>query len=147
MEFELFEDDAPGTVDNFCDLVNQEFYNGLIFHQYIPETLIQTGCPIGDGTGGPGYFIKCELRGKRQFHDKGVLSMANSGRDTNGSQFIICLDQANVKHLDGNHTCFGKLRKTGLEILSKLRRFDIIEKIEIGEVEEIFEMNERDYQQ
>jgi peptidyl-prolyl cis-trans isomerase B (cyclophilin B) len=142
LEFELFEEDAPATVDHFCELVSQGFYNGHTFFNYIPETLIQSGCPNGDGTGHPGYFVKCELNGIRQHHDRGIISMANGGRNTNGSQFFICLNEANVKHLDGNHTCFGKVRNRGIENLDKLRRFDVIERIEILILDDFPDMNQ-----
>jgi len=139
MEFELFSHDAPNTVAYFCDLVTKDFYNDTIIHKYVPETLIQGGCPIGDGTGYPGYLIKCELNGDRQKHDRGVLSMAHAGRNGNGSQFFICLEQNNVKHLDGNHTCFGKLRAKGVDVLPKLRRFDVIERIELRDISDNYD--------
>lgn len=139
IEFELFEDDAPNTVAYFSNLVNKGFYNGMIFHKYISEALIQTGCPNGDGTGHAGYLIKCELAGIKQEHDIGVLSMAHAGRDTNGSQFFICLGREQVKHLDGNHTCFGKVRPKGIDVLYKLRRFDEIESIKIYELSDSYD--------
>ena len=132
MEIEFFEQDAPNTVKNFCDLSNSGFYNGLKFHRVIPNFVIQGGCPNGTGTGGPGYKIKCELTGNNQYHDRGVLSMAHAGRDTGGSQFFICHSRKNTAHLDRNHTCFGKV-VNGLEIIDEIRAGDIIEKIEIHE--------------
>jgi peptidyl-prolyl cis-trans isomerase B (cyclophilin B) len=84
------------------------------------------------GTGGPGYKIKCELTGERQYHDRGVLSMAHAGRDTGGSQFFICHSRTNTKHLDRNHTCFGKVEE-GVEVIDLIRQGDAIEKIEISE--------------
>lgn len=134
LEVEFFEKDAPNTVDNFCKLAQKGFYDGLKFHRVIPDFVIQGGCPKGDGTGGPGYKIKCELDGDNQYHDKGVLSMAHAGRDTGGSQFFICHSRRNTAHLDGNHTCFGKV-VDGLEVIDDIRQGDLIKKIEIHETE------------
>ncbi len=106
---ELFDDDAPGTVANFVKLAKSGFYNGLSFHRVIPDFVVQGGCPEGSGRGGPGYTIKCELDGVKQFHDRGVLSMAHAGRNTGGSQFFICHSRKNTAHLDRNHTVFGKV--------------------------------------
>jgi peptidyl-prolyl cis-trans isomerase B (cyclophilin B) len=132
MEVEFYEDDAPNTVDNFCKLANQGFYNGLTFHRVLPDFVIQGGCPRGDGTGGPGYQIKCELDGDNQYHDRGVLSMAHAGRDTGGSQFFICHSRNNTSHLDRNHTCFGKV-VDGVDVIDDIRQGDIIKSIEIKE--------------
>ncbi len=90
MKAELYTDETPGTVANFVKLAESRFYDGLTFHRVIPGFVIQGGCPKGDGTGGPGYTIKCETSAPRQYHDRGVLSMAHAGRDTGGSQFFIC---------------------------------------------------------
>jgi peptidyl-prolyl cis-trans isomerase B (cyclophilin B) len=128
MKVEFFEQDAPGTVKNFCDLAKKGFYDGLTFHRVIPGFVLQGGCPKGTGTGGPGYMIKCELNGGNQFHDKGVLSMAHAGRDTGGSQFFIVMSRAQTAHLDRNHTCFGKVIE-GLDIIDEIRQGDVIEKI------------------
>ena len=103
---ELFENEAPITVKNFTDLINKGFYDGLTFHRVIPGFVAQGGCPIGNGTGGPGYSIKCETKGNPHIHEIGALSMAHAGKDTGGSQFFICYD--NFPHLDGVHTVFGK---------------------------------------
>ena len=130
MEVEFYEQDAPNTVDNFCKLAEKGFYNGLKFHRVIPNFVIQGGCPKGDGTGGPGYKIKCELTGNNQYHDRGVLSMAHAGRDTGGSQFFICHSRQNTAHLDRNHTCFGKV-VDGLDVIDAIRQGDLITKIEI----------------
>jgi peptidyl-prolyl cis-trans isomerase B (cyclophilin B) len=134
LEIEFYEADAPNTVENFCKLARQGFYNGLKFHRVIPDFVIQGGCPRGDGTGGPGYKIKCELTGGNQYHDRGVLSMAHAGRDTGGSQFFICLSRKNTAHLDRNHTCFGKVTE-GIDIIDDIRQGDLIKKIEIHEKE------------
>ena len=134
MKVTFFEQDAPGTVANFIKLSRQGFYNGLTFHRVIPAFVIQGGCPYGTGAGGPGYTIKCELNGNHQYHDRGVLSMAHAGRDTGGSQFFICLNRQNTKHLDRQHTCFGKVVE-GLEVIDMIRQGDTIEKIVITEEE------------
>jgi peptidyl-prolyl cis-trans isomerase B (cyclophilin B) len=130
MKISFFEEDAPGTVANFVSLAKKGFYDGLIFHRVIPEFVIQGGCPRGDGTGGPGYTIKCETSGGNQYHDKGVLSMAHAGKDTGGSQFFICHNRNNTSHLDRKHTVFGKVYE-GLDVIDKIRQGDSIEKIVI----------------
>jgi len=132
MKVEFFDQDAPGTVANFVKLSKEGFYNGLTFHRVIPDFVIQGGCPLGTGVGGPGYKIKCELTGGNQFHDRGVLSMAHAGRDTGGSQFFICHSRKNTAHLDRNHTCFGKVVE-GLEVIDQISQGDKIEKIIILE--------------
>jgi peptidyl-prolyl cis-trans isomerase B (cyclophilin B) len=116
-------DETPLTKKNFENLVNDGFYQNLTFHRVIPGFVVQGGCPNGDGTGGPGYTIKCEVNNEKQYHEKGVLSMAHRGRDTGGSQFFICLNRHNTEHLDGNHTCFGNV-VSGLEILDKIKQGD-----------------------
>jgi len=130
MKVMFFELDAPGTVANFVKLARQGFYNGLTFHRVVPGFVIQGGCPNGTGAGGPGYTIKCELNGNNQYHDRGVLSMAHAGRDTGGSQFFICHNRQNTKHLDRQHTCFGKVVE-GIEVIDKIQQGDTIEKIVI----------------
>ncbi|MCD7962247.1 MAG: peptidylprolyl isomerase [Rikenellaceae bacterium] len=132
MKVNFFEEDAPGTVENFCSLAESGFYDGLTFHRVIPEFVIQGGCPIGNGTGGPGYKIKCETSGNNQYHDRGVLSMAHAGRDTGGSQFFVCHNRHNTQHLDRVHTVFGKVYD-GLEVIDDIRPGDKIEKIVIIE--------------
>ncbi|MGD1841549.1 MAG: peptidylprolyl isomerase [Thermonemataceae bacterium] len=132
MTVELYEKDAPKTVQNFIELAKKGFYDGLTFHRVIPDFVVQGGCPTGDGTGGPGYTIDCELEGDNQYHDKGVLSMAHRGKNTGGSQFFICHNRENTKHLDRKHTCFGKVVE-GLEVIDTIRQDDRIEKIEIVE--------------
>jgi peptidyl-prolyl cis-trans isomerase B (cyclophilin B) len=132
MKVEFYDKDAPGTVKNFCDLAKKGFYNGLTFHRVIPGFVIQGGDPSGNGTGGPGYKIKCETSGNNQYHDRGVLSMAHAGRDTGGSQFFIVLSRAQTAHLDRKHTCFGKVTE-GIDVIDNIRAGDEIEKIEIQE--------------
>jgi peptidyl-prolyl cis-trans isomerase B (cyclophilin B) len=131
MAGELFQHNAPGTVANFKKLANEGFYNGLSFHRVIPNFVVQAGCPKGDGTGGPGYTIPCETQGGNQRHDRGVLSMAHAGRNTGGSQFFVCHSRDNTAHLDGNHTCFGKV-STGLDVLDSILPGDKIIEIKVG---------------
>ena len=132
MTIEFFPEDAPGTVKNFVELSEKGYYDGLTFHRVIDEFVIQGGCPKGDGTGGPGYTIDCELDGENQYHDRGVLSMAHAGRDTGGSQFFICHNRKNTSHLDRRHTVFGKVVE-GLDVIDDIKAGDAIEKIEISE--------------
>lgn len=132
MKVEFFEKDAPNTVDNFISLAKKGFYNGLNFHRVIPNFVVQGGCPTGTGSGGPGYTIKCELNGENQYHDRGVLSMAHAGRDTGGSQFFICHNRDNTKHLDRNHTVFGKVVE-GVDLIDEIRPGTKIEKIVVNE--------------
>ena len=132
MKVEFYEKDAPNTVDNFIKLSKEGFYDGLTFHRVIPNFVIQGGCPQGNGTGGPGYKIDCELTGENQHHDRGVLSMAHAGRNTGGSQFFICHNRENTQHLDRNHTCFGKVVE-GVDIVDQIKAGDKIEKIIVQE--------------
>lgn len=132
MKVEFFEQDAPNTVDNFTKLAKEGFYDNLTWHRVIPNFVIQGGCPKGDGTGGPGYTIDCELDGENQFHDRGVLSMAHAGRNTGGSQFFVCHNRDNTKHLDRHHTAFGKVVE-GLDVLDAISQGDAIKTIEVIE--------------
>ncbi len=117
---ELFEDNAPNTVANFISLVEAGKYDGLKFHRVIDGFMAQGGCPKGDGTGGPGYHIKCECyRKDAQKHERGAISMAHAGRDTGGQQFFITFTK--TAHLDGKHTVFGKVVK-GMDKVDKLTR-------------------------
>ena len=135
MKLNFFEKDAPGTVANFIKLAEKGFYNGLTFHRVIPDFVIQGGCPLGNGMGGPGYKIKCETDGNNQFHDRGVLSMAHAGKNTGGSQFFICHSRKNTSHLDGVHTCFGKVYE-GVEVIDAISQGDYINEIIILDKEE-----------
>ena len=130
MVVEFYQNDAPIAVDNFISLSRKGFYDGLTFHRVIPDFMIQGGCPIGNGTGGPGYKIKCETKGGNQFHDRGVLSMAHAGKDTGGSQFFICHSRNRTSHLDGVHTCFGKVVE-GIEVIDEIKGGDKIVKITV----------------
>jgi len=130
MKIEFYDDAAPGTVQNFVKLSKEGFYNGLTFHRVIPNFVIQGGCPDGNGMGGPGYSIKCETKGDKQYHDRGVLSMAHAGKDTGGSQFFVCHSRTNTSHLDGVHTCFGIVTE-GVEVVDLIKQGDVIDKIVI----------------
>lgn len=130
MDVELYDEDAPGTVANFVKLVESGFYNGLTWHRVIPGFVIQGGCPEGTGRGGPGWTIKCELDGEKQYHDRGVLSMAHAGRDTGGSQFFVCHNRDNTQHLDRRHTVFGKVT-SNLDLIDKIKEGDEIVSISI----------------
>jgi peptidyl-prolyl cis-trans isomerase B (cyclophilin B) len=130
MTIEFYDSDAPNTVQNFQKLSLSGFYNGLTFHRVLPNFVIQGGCPNGNGFGGPGYSIPCELNGGNQYHDRGVLSMAHAGRNTGGSQFFICHNRETTKHLDRHHTCFGKIIE-GLDIIDQIQQNDKIFSIEI----------------
>src|SRR5918996_1777593 len=104
VELELFPADAPKTVENFRKLASEGFYDGLIFHRVIPDFMIQGGCPLGTGTGGPGYSFEDEINEHKV--ERGALAMANAGPDTNGSQFFI-VTVSEAPWLDGKHTVFG----------------------------------------
>ena len=132
MKAELYAEETPGTVANFVELSQHGFYDGLTFHRVIPDFVIQGGCPKGDGTGGPGYTIPCETRAERQYHDRGVMSMAHRGKDTGGSQFFICHNRQNTQHLDRVHTCFGKVVE-GLDVIDDIRPGDLILSVTITE--------------
>jgi len=116
IKIELFDDDAPKTVENFRKLAGDGFYDGLIFHRVIPDFMIQGGCPEGTGTGGPGYTFEDEFNDHKIV--KGALAMANAGPDTNGSQFFIVTTEA-APWLDGKHTVFGKVT-SGMEVVDAL---------------------------
>ncbi|MBP3041278.1 peptidylprolyl isomerase [Bacillaceae bacterium Marseille-Q3522] len=128
IEFTLFPNEAPGTVANFEKLANEGFYNGLTFHRVIPGFVSQGGDPNGNGTGGPGYTIKCETEGNPHKHEEGALSMAHAGRDTGGSQFFIVHEPQ--PHLNGVHTVFGKVT-SGMETVKAMKNGDVMEKVEV----------------
>lgn len=139
MKVSFYEKEVPNTVANFVKLSKSGFYDGLRFHRVIPDFVIQGGCPFSRnprdprvGTGGPGWTIKCETKAEKQYHDRGVLSMAHAGKDTGGSQFFICHNRENTQHLDGVHTCFGRVVE-GLEVIDLIRPGDLIESIKIVE--------------
>jgi cyclophilin family peptidyl-prolyl cis-trans isomerase len=117
IRLELYRDRAPKTVENFLTLARKGFYNGLLFHRVIPGFMIQGGCPKGDGTGGPGYEIPDEFHPTLRHDGPGVLSMANAGPNTGGSQFFITL--AATAWLDRKHSVFGHVRG-GQEVVEKI---------------------------
>ena len=127
---ELFDKEAPGTVQNFVDLINKGFYNGLRFHRVIPGFVAQGGCPNGNGTGGPGYTIKDELVDNPHKHERGALSMAHRGPNTGGSQFFIVYEPQ--PHLDGVHTVFGKVIE-GMDVVDGIHQGAIMETVEVIE--------------
>jgi peptidyl-prolyl cis-trans isomerase B (cyclophilin B) len=124
---ELAEDDAPNTVANFISLADKGFYDGLKFHRVIANFMIQGGCPLGSGTGGPGYVIADEFS-PRQRHTRGVISMANAGPNTGGSQFFIT--HVPCPHLDGKHAVFGRIT-AGLDVLDAIQKGDRIVKVTV----------------
>jgi cyclophilin family peptidyl-prolyl cis-trans isomerase len=115
---ELFDEDAPKTVDNFRKLAEDGFYDGLIFHRVIPDFMIQGGCPEGTGTGGPGYTFEDEFNQHKVV--RGALAMANAGPNTNGSQFFIVTTQA-APWLDGKHTVFGEVTD-GMDVVDTIEK-------------------------
>jgi peptidyl-prolyl cis-trans isomerase B (cyclophilin B) len=136
---ELYDKEAPKTVENFEKLANAGFYDGVKFHRVIPGFVVQGGDPLsrdlaaGDpriGTGGPGYKIKCETSGNPHRHEAGSLSMAHAGKDTGGSQFFIVLNEESTKHLNGVHTVFGKVTG-GTDLISKLQKNDVMTKVRV----------------
>jgi len=133
---ELFDTEAPKTVENFSKLANEKFYDGTRFHRVISNFMIQGGDPTSRdpndprvGTGGPGYTIKCETHLNTHRHVAGTLSMAHAGKDTGGSQFFIC--HSPQPHLDGKHTVFGQVTK-GLEVVNAIRKNDEITSIRVA---------------
>ena len=126
MEFELYKNVAPVTISNFINLATRGFYDGLVFHRVENDFMVQGGDPAGDGSGGPGYEFQDEVA--LRHNTAGILSMANSGPDTNGSQFFIT--HLATPHLNGKHTVFGKIM-TGIPVIFEIRRGDVIESIVI----------------
>ena len=120
-KIELFNDKAPITTGNFIKLVNEGFYNGLIFHRVIPNFMVQCGCPHGTGRGGPGYTIRDEFHPDLKHDSKGMLSMANAGPNTGGSQFFITV--APTPWLDGKHSIFGRVIE-GMEVVDSISKIE-----------------------
>lgn len=114
---ELYADEAPKTVENFVKLAEKKFYDGIIFHRVIPDFMIQTGDPTGTGRGGPGYSFEDEFSPKLRHDQPGILSMANSGPHTNGSQFFIT--ETATPWLDGRHSVFGRVTE-GIEVVHQI---------------------------
>ncbi len=128
----LFAQEAPITINNFVFLARDGFYDGLKFHRVISDFMIQGGDPAGNGTGGPGYKWNDEAAALRLKHDgPGVLSMANAGKNTNGSQFFIT--HLATPHLDGKHAVFGKVQGDGQKIVNAIRQGDTITSVTIVE--------------
>ena len=127
IKVELYPDKAPLTVASFVNLAKRGFYDGLSFHRVIPDFMVQGGCPQGTGTGGPGYKFEDET-GNGVKHERGVLSMANAGPNTNGSQFFIT--HIKTDWLDGKHTVFGKVIE-GLEVVDSVAGGDAINSVKI----------------
>ena len=143
IKLNLFYDQVPLTVSNFVNLVNRGYYNNLKFHRVIDDFMIQTGCPLGTGTGGPGYEFEDEFHDSLKHDKPGVLSMANAGPGTNGSQFFIT--HVETPWLDNNHSIFGQvIDDDDQDVVNSISQNDIIEKIIIvGELKENSEINQR----
>src|SRR5262245_2402692 len=120
IELELFDEDAPKTVENFARLASEGYYDGLIFHRVIPDFMVQGGCPQGTGTGGPGYTFEDEINDHKIV--RGTLAMANAGPNTNGSQFFIVTAEA-TPWLDGRHTAFGQVT-SGMDVVDRIEGVD-----------------------
>jgi peptidyl-prolyl cis-trans isomerase B (cyclophilin B) len=131
IKLELFEDKVPKTVANFEKLVKDGFYNGLKFHRVIEDFMIQTGCPKGTGTGGPGYTFEDEFHPDLKHDKPGILSMANSGPNTNGSQFFIT--HVPTPWLDRKHSIFGRVLGDGQTVVNAIEQGDKMEKVTITE--------------
>ncbi|HOD28667.1 MAG TPA: peptidylprolyl isomerase [Syntrophales bacterium] len=132
IELELYPEHAPKTVNNFVFLAREGFYDGVTFHRVIADFVIQGGDPTGTGRGGPGYRFEDECRGNPLRHDSQVISMANAGPDTNGSQFFIT--HSPQPHLDGKHTVFGKV-VSGQTVVDAIRQGDCMERVTVSEME------------
>ena len=130
LRLELYADKTPNTVANFEKLVADGFYDGLTFHRVIDDFMIQGGCPQGNGTGGPGYTFEDEFHPELKHDTPGVLSMANAGPNTNGSQFFIT--HVPCPWLDGKHSVFGRVLDDGQEVVSAIRQGDTLEKVVIA---------------
>ncbi len=127
---ELYPEHAPKTVNNFVFLSNQGYYDGISFHRVISDFMIQGGDPTGSGSGGPGYKFGDEFAGNPLTHERCVISMANAGPNTNGSQFFIT--HSPQPHLNGKHTVFGKVI-TGQDVVDKIQQGDKMEKVTVSE--------------
>jgi peptidyl-prolyl cis-trans isomerase B (cyclophilin B) len=130
IRLELHADKVPNTVANFEKLAGQGFYNGLKFHRVIPDFMIQTGCPKGTGTGGPGYNFKDEFHKDLKHDGPGVLSMANAGPNTNGSQFFIT--HVATPWLDGKHSVFGKVIE-GQDVVNAIKQGDVMQTVTVAD--------------
>jgi peptidyl-prolyl cis-trans isomerase B (cyclophilin B) len=130
IELELYPEHAPVTVNNFVFLCKEGFYDGVSFHRVIDNFVIQGGDPTGTGTGGPGYRFDDEVRDNPLVHDRGVISMANAGPNTNGSQFFIT--HSPQPHLDGRHTVFGKVVE-GMDVVDAIEAGDVMNRVTVSE--------------
>ena len=130
IELELYPQQAPKTVNNFVFLAREGFYDGVSFHRVIDNFVIQGGDPTGTGSGGPGYTFEDEVKENPLIHERGSISMANAGPNTNGSQFFIA--HSPQPHLNGKHTVFGKVIN-GLDVLESIREGDKMEHVTISE--------------
>jgi peptidyl-prolyl cis-trans isomerase B (cyclophilin B) len=130
IELELYPEFAPKTVNNFVYLAKEGYYDGVIFHRVINDFVIQGGDPTGTGAGGPGYKFEDEVQDNPLKHETKVISMANAGPNTNGSQFFIT--HSPQPHLDGKHTVFGKV-VSGEDVVDSIRQGDRMEKVDINE--------------
>ncbi|MFO8037678.1 MAG: peptidylprolyl isomerase [Anaerolineales bacterium] len=130
IHLELYPQHAPKTVNNFVFLAENGFYDGITFHRVVDDFVIQGGDPTGTGRGGPGYQFEDELEGNPLKHEKGVISMANAGPNTNGSQFFIT--HSPQPHLDGKHTVFGEVVE-GQDVVDSIQEGDVIQKVVIEE--------------
>ena len=130
IRLQLYEEQAPRTVANFEKLAGEGFYDNLTFHRVIDDFMIQTGCPNGNGMGGPGYTFEDEFHADLKHDGPGVLSMANAGPNTNGSQFFIT--HVATPWLDGKHSVFGKVLE-GQDVVDKIRQDDRMEKVTVSE--------------
>jgi peptidyl-prolyl cis-trans isomerase B (cyclophilin B) len=130
IELEFYPQHAPKTVNNFVFLAREGYYDGVSFHRVIGDFMIQGGDPTGTGRGGPGYRFEDELRGNPLKHETGVISMANAGPNTNGSQFFIT--HSPQRHLDGRHTVFGKVI-AGQDVVNAIRQGDVMNRVTIRE--------------
>jgi peptidyl-prolyl cis-trans isomerase B (cyclophilin B) len=126
----LHDEETPRTVENFVKLTNQGFYDGLTFHRVIPGFMVQTGCPEGSGRGGPGYRFDDEFHPSLKHDGPGVLSMANAGPNTNGSQFFIT--HVATPHLDGKHSVFGRVIE-GQDVVDAIQQGDRMQKVTIAD--------------
>jgi peptidyl-prolyl cis-trans isomerase B (cyclophilin B) len=132
IRIQLYDDKVPKTVANFVKLANRSFYDGLKFHRVISDFMIQAGCPEGTGRGGPGYRFDDEFHPELKHSGPGVLSMANAGPNTNGSQFFIT--HVATPHLDGKHSVFGQVIE-GQDIVDTIRQGDVMESVTITDEE------------
>src|SRR4029079_17974010 len=130
IKLKLFDDKVPKTVKNFEDLAKKGFYNGLKFHRVIPNFMVQTGCPQGTGTGGPGYKFADEFHPDLKHSGPGVLSMANSGPNTNGSQFLIT--HVATTWLDGKHSVFGQVIE-GQDVVNAIKQGDVMKSVTVAD--------------